>query len=69
MYVCICQAITERQVREAAQQGVSNLRGLRQHLGVASECGRCAKCAHNILKECHGCGGCERSQQIFAEAA
>lgn len=61
MYVCICQAVTERQVREAVAQGASNLRDLRQHLGVASECGRCAKCAHNLLKECRGCGACERT--------
>ncbi|MBI5330781.1 MAG: (2Fe-2S)-binding protein [Betaproteobacteria bacterium] len=55
MYVCICQAVTERQVREAVEKGVSNLRGLREHLGVAADCGRCARCAHGILKECRNC--------------
>jgi len=55
MYVCVCQAVTERQVREAVQQGVSSMRGLREQLGVASECGRCARCAHGILKECKNC--------------
>lgn len=55
MYVCICQAVTERQVREAVNQGVSSMRGLREQLGVASECGRCARCAHGILKECKNC--------------
>jgi len=42
-------------VREAVDKGVTSLRALREHLGVASECGRCAKCAHGILKECKGC--------------
>lgn len=61
MYVCICQAITERQVREAVASGVSSLRDLRQQLGVASECGRCAKSAHSLLKQCSGeCDTCER---------
>jgi bacterioferritin-associated ferredoxin len=55
MYVCVCHAVTERQVREAVQQGVSSMRGLREQLGVASECGRCARCAHGILKECKNC--------------
>ncbi len=52
MYVCVCQAVTDRQVREAVHSGVQSMRGLRQHLGVASECGKCARCAHGILKEC-----------------
>jgi bacterioferritin-associated ferredoxin len=56
MYVCVCQAVTERQVREAVKDGVTSMRGLREHLGVAAECGRCARCAHGILKECQGCG-------------
>lgn len=55
MYVCVCQAVTERQVREAVEQGAHSLRALREHLGVASECGRCAHCAHGIIKECQGC--------------
>jgi bacterioferritin-associated ferredoxin len=55
MYVCVCRAVTERQVREAVEQGVNSMRGLRQELGVASECGRCARCAHGILKECKNC--------------
>lgn len=51
MYVCICRAVTEREVRECAEQGVHSLRGLRRELGVASECGKCAKCALEILRE------------------
>lgn len=51
MYVCICLGITERQIHEAAQNGATCLRDLRHQLGVTQECGRCASCAHECLKE------------------
>lgn len=66
MYVCVCQAVTERQVREAVNQGISSMRGLREQLGVASECGRCARCAHGILKECKNC---PKQSEVLACAA
>ena len=42
MYVCVCKAVTDRQIREAVFDGARTLRDLRKQLGVASECGRCA---------------------------
>ena len=63
MYVCVCHAVTERQVREAVQDGMHSVRALREHLGVASECGKCAGCAHGIIKECRGCGTCEDAER------
>lgn len=51
MYVCVCHAVTDRQIREAAQGGARTLRDLRRDLGVTSECGRCASCAHACLRE------------------
>lgn len=62
MYVCVCQAVTERQVRQAVQDGMHSMRALREHLGVASECGKCASCAHGIIKECRGCANCEDAE-------
>jgi bacterioferritin-associated ferredoxin len=53
MYVCICRVVTDREVRHCAEQGVDSLRGLRRELGVASECGKCAQCALQILREVH----------------
>lgn len=52
MYVCVCRAITERQVREAVGQGLNTVRDLRNQLGLASECGKCIRCAQGIIKEC-----------------
>lgn len=50
MYVCVCNAVTERQIRKAMDEGVRTLRELRQTLGVAADCGRCARCAHDCLR-------------------
>lgn len=55
MYVCICQAVTERQVREAARQGLRTVKALKECLGLASDCAKCARCAQQILRECHRC--------------
>ena len=51
MYVCICNAITEREIRQAAELGVTSLQQLKDGLGVASCCGACATCARQILEE------------------
>ncbi len=51
MYICICKAITDKQIRRAAADGVDNLYELRQTLGVASVCGACADMATTILNE------------------
>lgn len=55
MYVCVCQAVTDGQIREAAQGGARTLQDLRRDLGVTRDCGRCASCARECLRE--ACGG------------
>lgn len=50
MYICVCKAVTERQVKQAASEGAGSLRDLRDRLGVTEECGRCAKCALECLR-------------------
>ena len=51
MYVCICNAVTDREIREAASRGARTLKDLRRELGVASDCGKCASCANEVLCE------------------
>ncbi len=51
MYVCICTGVTERQIREAAQRGASDLTALRMATGCATQCGSCADQAQSILDE------------------
>ena len=51
MYVCVCNAITDRQIREAAEAGVADLWALQAKLGVATQCGSCRETAAEILRE------------------
>jgi len=51
MYVCVCQAVTDRQIREAAKDGARTLKDLRRDLGVTRDCGRCASCARACLEQ------------------
>lgn len=51
MYICICKAITDTQIRRAANAGIDNVYELRERLGVASGCGSCASAAQAILDE------------------
>ena len=51
MFVCICNGITERQVRTAIEQGAASVHDLRACLGVATSCGCCAKFAADLISE------------------
>ena len=50
MYICICNAITDKQIRQAAENGVGDLWGLQAELGVATNCGSCKEAATEILR-------------------
>ena len=49
VYVCICNSVTDRDIRDAASRGARTVKDLRRELGVASDCGKCASCAHEVL--------------------
>ena len=51
MYICICNAVTEREVRECARRGCCSLAELSVELGVGTSCGRCRPAASEILNE------------------
>ncbi|HDN2512653.1 bacterioferritin-associated ferredoxin [Providencia vermicola] len=52
MYVCLCEAITDKQIRNAVRKyQVSSLKGLRQVLPVGRECGKCIRQTREILQQ------------------
>lgn len=51
MYVCICNAVTDKQIRAKAREGCCSLRELSKETGCGSTCGKCARHAREILAE------------------
>ena len=51
MYVCVCNAITDKEIRKAAESGARTVRDLQSKLGVATGCGSCTETAAEILRE------------------
>lgn len=49
MYVCLCRAVTDADIREAADQGVADVNQLIQALGVGTNCGTCLEAARSII--------------------
>ncbi len=62
MYVCNCNAITDREIRAAASLGDVTFDDLRRDLGVATCCGKCEPAARALLHasaSVHCSGHCE----------
>jgi bacterioferritin-associated ferredoxin len=51
MYICICNAVTERQVRECAARGCHSLDQLAFETGLGVGCGRCKEFACDLLED------------------
>jgi bacterioferritin-associated ferredoxin len=51
MYVCLCNPVTDRDIRGCVRQGARTLSDLQAELGVAAQCGSCAAAALEIIEE------------------
>ena len=52
MIVCVCNNVSERQIRRAVESGVTTMPQLREELSVGTCCGKCHSCAKTVLREC-----------------
>lgn len=51
MYVCLCKAVTDRQIRETLSGGnACTYADIRRELGVATQCGKCGQMAKSIVE-------------------
>lgn len=52
MYVCLCHSVTDSDIRRLVRtEGVCTMRELSRELGVATQCGKCGRCAKEVLRE------------------
>lgn len=51
MFVCLCNPITDHQIRVCATDGCGSFREMAVKLGVAQQCGRCACMAKQVFDE------------------
>jgi bacterioferritin-associated ferredoxin len=54
MYVCLCSAVTDREIRQCAELGARSLEDVREALGVAIGCGKCEQVARALISEARG---------------
>jgi bacterioferritin-associated ferredoxin len=51
MYVCLCNGLTDRRVREAAAEGAIRPSEVYQACGCVAKCGICARTLRAIIDE------------------
>jgi bacterioferritin-associated ferredoxin len=51
MYVCICNKITDGDIRRELDNGAMSMACLQKRLKVATCCGRCKDCAKRLIHE------------------
>lgn len=51
MYVCICNEVTDQEIKHATRMGACSMKDLRKTLNVGTTCGQCSTCAKGLLKE------------------
>ncbi len=51
MYVCLCNAVTDSDIRNAVDEGVRNLKQLRQVTDCGATCGSCNEMALEVLQQ------------------
>ncbi len=53
MFVCVCNGITDRHIRDAAAAGCRTASELTMRTGCGSTCGSCLQVAAEMLDEFH----------------
>ncbi len=51
MYVCVCNAVRDREIQRALDRGIDSFDGLMKELGVGMGCGSCEEAVREMLAE------------------
>jgi bacterioferritin-associated ferredoxin len=53
MYVCICNGVTDHDIRDAAEAGCRSVAELTMRTGAGANCGSCLDMAAELLERAH----------------
>jgi len=51
MFVCVCNAVTENDIRQAVNDGSETIKQLKEKFGVGSQCGGCITLTKQVLNQ------------------
>ncbi len=51
MFVCLCKAVTDHQIKDAVDTGVSSFEDMQSHLAVSTVCGGCACEVKRVIEQ------------------
>lgn len=51
MYVCVCHALTDREVRAAVTEGAGSPSAVFRKHQTKPVCGKCVQCMHDVINE------------------
>ncbi len=51
MFVCLCKSVTDLQIQDAVEQGVTSFESMQQHLSVGTVCGTCSCEVKDIIEQ------------------
>ena len=51
MYICLCGAVTDDEIKDAINSGATTVEALQAQLGVSLQCGKCHCEVKTILQE------------------
>ena len=69
MYVCICNAVTDRDLRAAVQAGVRSFADVRASTGCSDCCGSCEDVARTVFEDAVAAHARPLGLPVFAQAA
>lgn len=51
MFVCLCKSITDHQIKNSVEMGVTSFEAMQSHLAVATVCGSCTCEVKKIIED------------------
>ncbi|MGD9946662.1 MAG: (2Fe-2S)-binding protein [Burkholderiaceae bacterium] len=54
MIICVCRAVSDRQIRSVVQKGASSMAEVRSELGTGECCGKCSRQVRELI-DLHRC--------------